>query len=395
MRIILWVGLLIISSFAFQVDQTQQLENYIHNQLTDQPPVNDIKCGTQYIMMIHSLREKIESELYQRYSNKIKQEPEWERSIISSYGYFLLHWMESGENAVPLEDISGNGYPDYIDSAAVIFEKVRQIEVVQMNYTPPPAQDGTALIPYSVYFSARSDYGLTVPSYIDIPSLPGTNYSSYIILDNDYNDSFFHTQGLEGLRVSAAHEYHHAIQLGYNYRYGDLYFWEMTSTWMEEVIYPQINDYFNYLPLLFNNVSNTRFDLYLSVYPYANSIYLQMIESIHGSECIKLIWDRILVEPSLEALKYVLGTYDETWLGSLAEYGLWLFYTGDRSLPGQFFILIGTLMFFSFLFLMGYALLAHKAKFWLMKPARIRVFGRISGSIFVGFGALLATSSHR
>ena len=67
----------------------------------------------------------------------------------------------------------------------------------------------------------------------------------------------------------------------------------------------------------------------------------------------------------------------------------------DQSLPGQFFILITTLMFFSFLFLMGYALLAHKAKFWLMKPARIRVFGRISGSIFVGFGALLATSSHR
>jgi len=337
MRIILWTGLLVISSFAFQVDQKQQLENYIRNQLTDQLAANDIKCGTQYALMIHSLREKIDGELYRKYINEIKQEPEWERSMLSGSGNFLLHWMESGDHAVPIEDISGNGYPDYIDSAAVIFEKVRQIEVVQMNYTPPPGQDGTAVVPYSVYFSARSDYGLTVPGYIDIPNLPGTNYTSYIILDNDYNDTIFFTKGIDGLRVSAAHEYHHAIQLGYNYRYTDLYFWEMTSTWMEEVIYPEINDYFYYLPSLFNNVSNTRFDLYLGVYPYANSIYLHMLESIHGSACIKSIWDRILVESSLEALKYVLGTYDDTWLGSLSEYGLWLYYTGDRSLPGQFF----------------------------------------------------------
>ena len=67
----------------------------------------------------------------------------------------------------------------------------------------------------------------------------------------------------------------------------------------------------------------------------------------------------------------------------------------EMPLLPQFSILIATLMFFSFAFLMFYALLAHKAKFWLMQPHRMKIFGRISGSIFVGFGALLATSSHR
>jgi len=67
----------------------------------------------------------------------------------------------------------------------------------------------------------------------------------------------------------------------------------------------------------------------------------------------------------------------------------------EQPLIPQFSLLIATLMFFSFAFLMFYALLAHKAKFWLMQPHRIKIFGRISGSIFVGFGALLATSSHR
>ncbi len=65
-----------------------------------------------------------------------------------------------------------------------------------------------------------------------------------------------------------------------------------------------------------------------------------------------------------------------------------------RPLPPQFAILMTTLMFFSFVFLLGFALLAHKAKFWLLQPRRLKVFGRISGSVFVGFGALLATSSH-
>lgn len=67
----------------------------------------------------------------------------------------------------------------------------------------------------------------------------------------------------------------------------------------------------------------------------------------------------------------------------------------EQPLLPQFSILMTTLMIFSFAFLMSYALLAHKAKFWLMQPHRIKIFGRVSGSIFVGFGALLATSSHR
>lgn len=337
MKIPLWISLLLINGFAFQLDQKQQLEIYIRNQLNDTQSIGDIKCGTQMALLIHYYHDQIDSELYQRYQNEIKLEPEWERSLVSASGYFLLHWMESGFNSVPLDDMSGNGYPDYIDSAAVIFDKVRQIEVDNMNYKPPPAQDGSAARPYSIYFAARSDYGVTVPSYIDIPSLPGVNYTSYIILDNDYQDNFFPTKGLDALRVTAAHEFHHAIQLGYNFRSEDGYLREMTSTWMEDTIYPDVNDYYNYLPTLFNNVSNSRFDLSLGAYPYGNSIYLKMLEFYFGSDIVRSVWDRILLEPGLDALKYTLDNNNSTWLESLAEYGLWLYYTGDRALSGQFF----------------------------------------------------------
>ncbi len=68
--------------------------------------------------------------------------------------------------------------------------------------------------------------------------------------------------------------------------------------------------------------------------------------------------------------------------------------TNEALLP-QFSMLIATLMIFSFSFLMLYAVLAHGAKTWLTKPNRIKYFNRTSGSIFICFGVLLATSSNK
>ena len=67
----------------------------------------------------------------------------------------------------------------------------------------------------------------------------------------------------------------------------------------------------------------------------------------------------------------------------------------DRALVPQFAMLIATLMSFSFFFLMSYALLAHSVKAWLTGQSRIKVVNRASGSIFIGFGLLLAVSSNK
>lgn len=67
----------------------------------------------------------------------------------------------------------------------------------------------------------------------------------------------------------------------------------------------------------------------------------------------------------------------------------------NKALIPQFSMLIGTLMIFSFSFLMAYAVLAEKIKAWLVKPERVNAFSRTSGSIFIGFGVLLAASSNK
>lgn len=58
----------------------------------------------------------------------------------------------------------------------------------------------------------------------------------------------------------------------------------------------------------------------------------------------------------------------------------------------QFSILISTLMVMSFLFLMTYAALTHNARNLLTHPDRMKYFNRATGSVFIGFGVLLAAS---
>ncbi len=67
----------------------------------------------------------------------------------------------------------------------------------------------------------------------------------------------------------------------------------------------------------------------------------------------------------------------------------------EEAIFPQFLLLIFTLMFFSFLALMCYALLIQKCKDLLNTTTRLKNFNRVSGAVFIGFGLLLATSSNK
>jgi homoserine/homoserine lactone efflux protein len=65
----------------------------------------------------------------------------------------------------------------------------------------------------------------------------------------------------------------------------------------------------------------------------------------------------------------------------------------NKALAPQFAILVSVLMTSSFCFLMFYAIVAHKIKDWLIAPSRLNLFRKITGSVFISFGVLLATAS--
>jgi uncharacterized protein DUF6055/flagellar hook capping protein FlgD len=311
-------------------------ENYLNYRAGLEEYKGDVKCATKYETQLRFLinnPDKLSNNKLQLISLTAPS-----RTDSLKTEHFTLHWDESGFHSVTLEDLSSNGIPDYIDTAAVVLEHVWDVEINQMNYSPPPQQNGQPVANYHVYFTDMAYYGGTTGSGNDIPSLPGTNWTSYLELENDYQESYFFSQGLDGLRVTAAHEFHHAIQFGYNVRQEDYFFYEMTSTWMEDVLYTHINDYYNYLSSLFTNLGNRSFDNF-SLYAYGNCLYVHMLEKHFGSDIVRDIWNQIKSNTVIDALAIILprSQYNSNWLTSLADYGVWLYFTGNRSNSALYF----------------------------------------------------------
>ena len=59
---------------------------------------------------------------------------------------------------------------------------------------------------------------------------------AFCVLDNDYARSQYGIEPINSLRVTAAHEFFHAIQFAYDVN-EDLWFMEGTATWVEDEVY--------------------------------------------------------------------------------------------------------------------------------------------------------------
>lgn len=201
-----------------------------------------------------------------------------ERVCVPVGGHFTIHYATSGADAPDLTDLNGNNVPDWVETIAGVFEYVYSVEVTQMGYQPPP---GTTYNVYLQSLASQSAYGFTDDIYS--PSLPpGTSTGSYITIDKSFTDPVYGSYTpLQSLRVTAAHEFHHAIQFGYNY-YFDPFYAEMTSTWMEDEVYDSVNQLYNYLP---------------SYLPATDTIALnQAINNTDLSEYGRWIFNRYLAE---------------------------------------------------------------------------------------------------
>ncbi len=351
MQLRTYKSLLIVLMLAVSLsaENLQEVESRIHSHLQSSGTEMQDRCGFRFRAMVQRYYDRLSPSLQQQLmDHEMLVAPTRSHEITSPSGHFSLHYDTDGRHAVSVKDENGNRIPDYIDSAAVILDHVWQVEIDQMGFRPPPDQNGKPVKTYHVYFSNFNYYGLTnFDLDRDIAALPGKNYTSYMELHNNYDSDIFYTRGMDGLRVTAAHEFHHAIQLGYNFRFEkDLFFMEMTSTWLEDVVYDQINDYYFYLESFFNKFSNNpvasrdnskAFDYDIGFFPYANSLYLHMLEKLHSPQIVVECWDVIKDTTALAALEVVLQRRQSSFRRSHNVYANWLYFTGERSRSQQCF----------------------------------------------------------
>lgn len=218
--------------------------------------------------------------------------------FISAAGHFAIHYTASGNDAPPPADANGNLVPDWVETVASVFEFVYSSETVTLGYTPAPTLSGK---PYDVYLqnlAGLSEYGYTE---WDAPVTPGSNsYTSFIVVDNDFTNPLYAPYtGIKGLQIAASHEYHHAIQYGYNNHF-QIWYAEATATWIEDEVYDSINQVYTYLSAYLRN-STSSLDAPVSVRTgggYGRWIFNRHLAERYGSGVVKTVWERLRTLPS-------------------------------------------------------------------------------------------------
>ncbi|MDZ7263919.1 MAG: T9SS type A sorting domain-containing protein [candidate division KSB1 bacterium] len=262
------------------------------------------------------------------------QRPQLPRSILSPSGRFRIHFETYGAHQVDATDADQNKIPDYIDRAAEYFDHTHATIVNDLGYDSPPPDSAGRGKEFDIYVLALNrTYGIT---YLE-ELVPGKTdaYSCYIEIDNDY--AGFTTKPLPALMVTTAHEYFHAVQVGYRYRDEDIFFMEMCSTWMEDYLYDEVNDYLLYLNNFFNQINYPFYYTNGSWFEYASCLWNHMVVKKYGPDIIRQIWTAIPRQPALLAIRQVLMGYGTTLNRELADFGLWNYFTGSRADTARYY----------------------------------------------------------
>lgn len=114
----------------------------------------------------------------------------------------------------------------------------------------------------------------------------------YCVLDNDFSRDEFGREPAETLAVTAAHEFFHAVQFGYDVR-EDRWLLETTATWMEERFADDVNDNRQYLRASQVAVPGTPLDLFnrTGSEHYGNWTWWEHLSDRYGNRLVRSVWD--------------------------------------------------------------------------------------------------------
>ncbi len=323
-----------------RADVLHDIRQYIAARTQQTPQAVRQKCGFGPALELQLAYPYLPASL-QKLAKPLLIKPRRQYSVKSPSGHFTLYYDLTGYNKVPAKDSLKNGIPDYIDSAAVILDHVWDVEINRLGFRPPPDSTGQPVQSYPVYFSNMGYYGVTnFDLGEDIAALPGYNYASYLELHNNFAGGNFATNGLDALKVTAAHEFHHAIQLGYQLRWNgninfpelpDRFFMEMTSTFMEDYVYDGVNDYVQYVNRFLGVADGRPFNITDGNTEYANCLYLKMLTRLYGVNIVRKIWEHIVRYPALQAIDLTLRSYNDSFEKSFNQYADWLYFSGHHA----------------------------------------------------------------
>jgi hypothetical protein len=298
-----------------------------------------VKCG---FVLVHSIKTHFNSFSYeqQQILKPLIIQPVMQTSIVSRSGFFRIHYDTTGNNT-PAYYTSNDllHYSQkvliqmYMDSVAIAADSAYNFEVNYLGYpAPPPDDTAGGDNKYDIYLrNLGVFYGRT--------QFDGNGGTSYMEVNNNFTPDF-PTRGINAVRVTIAHEFHHGIQVGnYIYRDSDAWFHELTSTSMEHFVYPSIPDYVNYMSYYFANPQRSiaRNNVIKEYDGYDLAIWNFYMQKKFNYDIIKRQWQLMPQIRAIEAINQSITEKGALFSQILNEFGVWVYFTNSRAKQGKYF----------------------------------------------------------
>lgn len=280
-----------------------------------------IKCGFGTVNEVKLNYDKFSSTRKTVLSSTL-QRPAADTSFVTPSNKFRIHFKKTGFDA-----------PQYdLKELAKAADSSYNYEVNILGYPPPPNDFGEGGDDrYDIYIQnlAGGLYG-----YTETDKQIGENtFTAFTVIDNDFGANYY-SRGIYGARVTIAHELHHAIQIGnYIYRPSDNFYYEITSTAMEEFVYNSINDYYNYMDSYFRNPSKA----FSSNNGYNLAIWNLFLRDRFGVDIIKRTWELMKQKRAIEAIADAIQNEGSIFKVEFNKFGQWTYFTGYRAVQNKYF----------------------------------------------------------
>jgi hypothetical protein len=225
--------------------------------------------------------------------------------------HFCIHYVAATSDAPSMADTSpADGKPDYVEQMLSVFEnEVYPCEngtaanACAGGAAPglgwrAPASDGTLggdgrldvyiadLFPDDIFGYAAVD-----PNQSQDPNIP---HHAFMVMDKDFT-RFAGGSAAGGLaeeRVTAAHEYNHVLQNAYDFN-EDPWMFEATAVYMEDKVYPSVDDYLNYVKAW---VTSTKTPLTAfpdtNLKPYGSAVWNHWLDHRFGAAVVRAAWEQ-------------------------------------------------------------------------------------------------------
>lgn len=260
---------------------------------------------------------------------------------------FRIHYTWDGEDGVPSAESTDSGHPDYAIEVARAMEYSWFASIVHFGWAAPPPDFGLGGDDrYDVYlmnimdedYAGYTDSDYDNPVIGDNPNSPLIEQASthtHIVLDNDYledydyeEDGSYPEDALNYMRSTAAHEFHHAIQFGYDGEEPHDWVWEATSTWIEEELFDSVNDPIYSLDSVIKSPDSCQLaeggeqhDDDLDRW-YGMWIFMRHLSEQYGHDIVLRLWEHIVDLDGYDAWDTLLAEYDTTFEDVFLDYSV-------------------------------------------------------------------------